>query len=174
MRNLITFIEPLLKTGNDYVETSELLFKEEQSVVSKLIFLVHSESPEEVWPILKLVIDEFKQGGPTRSIYTYPSTLFRLFEFAKQVSHAEDFEPLKVFKKIFELSRQMIAELQKVNAFTALVLSLQFVLVINMLDKAETFDEFTYVTAEPLRKSSARLWSHTGSSPPRPRSRSGT
>jgi hypothetical protein len=56
-----------------------------------------------VWTILKSIIDEFKKGGSTRLIYTYPSTLFRLFEFAKQVSKGENSS--KVFKKIFSLSK---------------------------------------------------------------------
>lgn len=106
--SLLKFISPLLKSGNDYVESSELLFAEEQGQVGKLVFLVHSESVEEVWPILKSIIDEFKQGGPKRIKYTYPSTLFRLFEFAKQVSRAQNVEPTKVYKKIFQLSKELI------------------------------------------------------------------
>ena len=77
--SLLKFIRPLLKTENDFVESSELLFAEEQSQVGKLVFLVHSESVEEVWPILKSIIEEFKQGGLKRIAYTYPSALFRLF-----------------------------------------------------------------------------------------------
>ena len=44
--SLLKFIDPLLKTGNDFVESSELLFAEEQGQVGKLVFLVHSESVE--------------------------------------------------------------------------------------------------------------------------------
>lgn len=54
---LLKFISPLLKTEQDFVESTELLFAEEQSQVGKLVFLVHSQSVEEVWPILKSIID---------------------------------------------------------------------------------------------------------------------
>ena len=55
--SLLKFISPLLKTEQDFVESTELLFAEEQSQVGKLVFLVHSQSVEEVWPILKSIID---------------------------------------------------------------------------------------------------------------------
>ena len=54
---LLKFISPLLKSEQDFVESTELLFAEEQAQVGKLVFLVHSQSVEEVWPILKSIID---------------------------------------------------------------------------------------------------------------------
>lgn len=60
---LIAFIIPVLKKEKDYEDISELLFKEEQTYVAKIVWQIKSEDPVLVWDILKMFISEFIQGG---------------------------------------------------------------------------------------------------------------
>ena len=60
---LLVFINPVLKRENDYEEISELLFKEEQTQVAKIVWQIKSSDPALVWDILKIFIDNFLEGG---------------------------------------------------------------------------------------------------------------
>lgn len=142
---LVTFIEPLLKQLPDTENINDLLFKEEQTNVAKLVFQINSEDPAIVWSILKMFIEKFREGGPERIKYTYPSTLFKLFQLARHIKSANPEAEPKVFKKIFELSRVLISELSESQPRLAIKLNLQFLQVINELDRTKAYDEFTYV-----------------------------
>jgi hypothetical protein len=60
---VLTFIQPLLVKMPDYEKVSDLVFKEEQIQVSKIVFYVNSEEVSVVWGILKKFIDKFVEGG---------------------------------------------------------------------------------------------------------------
>lgn len=111
VQQLIVFIRPVLVKEPDYEDISELMFKEEQSIVGKCIWQIKNEDPGLVWDILKAFIDKFIEGGEERMRYTLPPAVFRLLALATQISR-HDVE-LKVYKKIFELSRNLI---EKVGA----------------------------------------------------------
>ena len=83
---LLIFIQPLLKREPDYEDISELLFKDEQIHVSKMVFQINHEDPALVWEILKMFTDKFLQGGEERMKFTIPSSIFRLFKLAVQIS----------------------------------------------------------------------------------------
>jgi hypothetical protein len=60
---VLTFIEPLLIKLPDYEAVSDLIFKEEQIQVSKIVFQINSDDPVVNWTILKKFIDKFVNGG---------------------------------------------------------------------------------------------------------------
>lgn len=60
---LITFIEPLLIRQPDYEEVTDLIFRDEQTTIAKIVFQINSDDPAVVWTILKKFIDKFTQGG---------------------------------------------------------------------------------------------------------------
>lgn len=110
--HVLTFIEPLLVKLPDYETVSDLVFKEEQIQVAKIVFYVASDEVGVVWGILKKFIDKFMEGGEDRMKYTLPSTIFRLFQLAIQIFNNRDetTEP-KVYKRVFDFSRKLITSL---------------------------------------------------------------
>ena len=60
---LLIFIEPVLKKQPDYENISDLLFKDEQTFVAKMVFQINNEDAGMVWLILKKFIDKFLEGG---------------------------------------------------------------------------------------------------------------
>ena len=60
---VLTFIQPLLVKLPDYEPVSDLVFKEEQIQVAKIVFHINSEEVSVVWGILKKFIDKFIEGG---------------------------------------------------------------------------------------------------------------
>ena len=63
VQQVISFTEPLLVKLPDYEAVSDLIFKEEQIQVSKIVFMINSEDVAVVWGILKKFIDKFLNGG---------------------------------------------------------------------------------------------------------------
>jgi Vacuolar protein sorting-associated protein 35 len=79
---VLIFIEPLLLKLPDYEPVSDLVFKEEQIQVAKIIFQINSEDFAVTWAILKKFIDKFINGGDERMKFTLPSAVFRVFQLA--------------------------------------------------------------------------------------------
>jgi len=96
----------------DYETVSDLVFKDEQTQVSKIVFQINSDDPAVIWAILKKFIDKFVSGGDERMKFTIPSTIFRLFQLVIQIYNGRDesTEP-KVYKRIFDLVRGLIGRL---------------------------------------------------------------
>ena len=137
---VLTFIQPLLVKLPDYENVSELVFKEEQVQVSKIVFYVNSDEVGVVWGILKKFIDRFVEGGDERMQYTLPSTIFRLFQLAVQIynNRDESTEP-KVYKRVFDLCRNLI---QRLNGHPRLSirLYLELLMLINVIDEDKFYD----------------------------------
>ena len=74
------------------------MFKEEQILVSKIVWQIKNEDIATVWDILKSFIDQFVQGGDERMRYTIPSAIFRILALIIQASK-ENPEP-KNYKKL--------------------------------------------------------------------------
>ena len=142
---LIVFISPVLKKEKDYEDISELLFKDEQTQVAKIVWQIKSNDIELVWEILKTFIDNFLEGGDERMRFTLPSAVFKLLSLANQISK-EHPEP-KAYKKIFELSRRLIEKLGSLQPVLAIKLYLELILTINRVDPNKAYDEYTYETA---------------------------
>ena len=142
---VLTFIQPLLIKLPDYENVSDLLFKEEQVQVSKIVFYINSEEVGVVWGILKKFIDKFVEGGEERMQYTLPSTIFRLFQLAVQIynNRDESTEP-KVYKRVFDLCRNLIQRLTG-HPKLSIRLYLELLMLINVIDEEKFYDEYTYV-----------------------------
>ena len=142
---MITFIEPLLVRLPDYEAVSDLVFKEEQIQVAKIVFQINSEDPAVNWSILKKFIDKFVNGGDERMKYTIPSTLFRLYQLCMQIYNGRDesTEP-KVYKRIFDASRALLGKLTSFPNL-AIKLYLELLMLINIVDETKFYDEYTYV-----------------------------
>jgi hypothetical protein len=131
---VLIFIEPLLVKLPDYEAVSELVFKEEQIQVSKIVFQINSEDPAANWAILKKFIDKFVNGGDERMKFTIPSTLFRLYQLCMQIYNGRDesTEP-KVYKRIFDASRALLGKLTSFPNL-AIKLYLELLMLINIVD----------------------------------------
>ena len=143
---VLTFIQPLLVKLPDYEGVSDLVFKEEQIQVSKIVFYINSEEVSVVWGILKKFIDKFVEGGDERMQYTLPSTIFRLFQLAVQIynNRDESTEP-KVYKRVFDLCRNLISRLNG-HPKLSIKLYLELLMLVNVIDGEDKFyDEYTYV-----------------------------
>lgn len=77
--------------------------------------------------------------------FTLPPAIFRLLALAAQINK-HDVE-LKVYKKIFELSRNLIEKMGAINPVLAIKLYLELLLTINRIDTQKAYDEYTYETA---------------------------
>jgi len=134
VNQILSFIEPLLVKLPDYETVSDLVFKDEQTQVSKIVFQINSDDPAVIWAILKKFIDKFVSGGDERIKYTIPSTIFRLFQLAIQIYNGRDetTEP-KVYKRIFDLVRGLIGRLGSFPIL-GIKLYLELLLLINQLD----------------------------------------
>jgi vacuolar protein sorting-associated protein 35 len=145
VQQLIIFIQPVLVKESDYEDISELLFKEEQTIVGKIVWQIKSEDPQMAWTILKAFIDKFLEGGDERMRFTLPPSIFRLLELANSINKQEP--EIKVFKKIFELTRKLIQTVCSILPVLGLKLYLEYILTINRIDTSKFYDEFTYETA---------------------------
>ena len=149
---VITFIQPLLVKLPDYESVSDLLFKEEQIQVSKIVFYINSDEVGVVWSILKKFIEKFTEGGDERMQYTLPSTVFRLFQLAVQIyNNRDESTKIQVYKKIFDTSSSLI---QRLNGHPKLSirLYLELLMLINVIDEEKFYDQYTYVSIYLLRK----------------------
>lgn len=137
---ILSFIEPLLVKLPDYENVSELIFKDEQTQVAKIVFQINSDDPAVIWAILKKFIDKFVSGGDERMKYTLPSTIFRLFQLAIQIYNGRDetTEP-KVYKRIFDLARGLIGRLSSFPIL-GIKLYLELLLLINQIDETKFYD----------------------------------
>lgn len=84
--------------------------------------------------------------------FTLPSSIFKLFKLGAQISHSSEQSEPKVFKKVFEYCRTLIDKLGTFQPMQAIKMYLEFLLLINELDKAKFYDEFTYVKLYLFRK----------------------
>lgn len=134
VNQVLTFIQPLLTKLPDYEPVPDLVFKDEQIQVAKIVFHINSEEVSVVWGILKKFIDKFAEGGEERTQYTLPSTIFRLFQLAIQIYNGRDetTEP-KVYKRVFDLSRNLISRLSS-HPKLAIKLYLELLMLVNVID----------------------------------------
>ncbi len=77
--------------------------------------------------------------------FTIPSSVFRLFKLAVQISHQKENPEPKVYKKIIEYIRALIEKLGHSQPAMSIKLYLEMVQLINQLDKVKFYDEFAYV-----------------------------
>jgi vacuolar protein sorting-associated protein 35 len=145
VKEVLIFIQPVLKKEADYQDISEALFKDEQVQVAKIVFLIQSEDPSIVWDILKTFAEQFLEGGEERMKYTLPSMVFRLIQLVVQIFSSEDRPEAKGYKKIIEMIRKLIEKLSTFQPILSIKLYLELLLLVNHFDETKFYDEWCYV-----------------------------
>ncbi|XVF62211.1 hypothetical protein PTKIN_Ptkin08bG0199200 [Pterospermum kingtungense] len=119
---LFELIKGLIKDldGTPDNEVDEDDFKEEQNSVARLIQLLHSENPEEMFKIICTVRKHIMAGGPKRLAFTVPPLVFSSLKLVRQLQGQEENpfgeEESTTPKKIFQLLNQTVETLSNIPA----------------------------------------------------------
>ena len=92
IQKILTYMKPLIEDGPDSVEIDEFQFDIEQTIVSKLVFVIGSHSPEVIYDILVELKNVFINGGDKRKKYTFPSLANALLDLCYTISGAYDLQ----------------------------------------------------------------------------------
>ena len=92
IQKILTYMKPLIEDGLDSVEIDEFQFDIEQTIVSKLVFVIGSHSPEVIYDILVELKNVFINGGDKRKKYTFPSLANALLDLCYTISGAYDLQ----------------------------------------------------------------------------------
>ena len=84
--NILRYIQPLLGDRKDSVEEEESTYEYEQSITSKLVYIIKSNNPEIIYKILNDFKNIFSHGGPKRRKYTLPPLAYRIIQFCHDIS----------------------------------------------------------------------------------------
>ncbi|EGR27194.1 vacuolar sorting protein, putative [Ichthyophthirius multifiliis] len=141
---LILFISPMLEQQDDYVEIEDYEFELEQSLLARMVHLIHNQDCQQYWNIIKLFLIKFKNGKIKRQVYTYPSIIFAICNFTRYVYSIQAQNQVLNYQNIFKIIKELIEELQSEMPKLALKLYTQLLLIINEFDDQKELDEFTY------------------------------
>ena len=93
---LLKFIKPLLEDSNEIEKENEnedlIEFEREQTIVSKLIFVISSKDPEIIFKIYTQLKDVFNYGGDKRKKYTLPTLANSIINLCYRISDAYDYK----------------------------------------------------------------------------------
>ena len=93
---LLKFIKPLLEDSNEIEKENEnedlIEFEREQTIVSKLIFVISSKDPEIIFKIYTQLKDVFNNGGDKRKKYTLPTLANSIINLCYRISDAYDYK----------------------------------------------------------------------------------
>ena len=84
--NVLRFIQPLLGDRRDSVKEEESTYEYEQSIVSKLVFIIRTNNPEIIYKILNDLKNIFSHGGINRRKYTLPPLANRIIQFCHDIT----------------------------------------------------------------------------------------
>ncbi|TYI54058.1 hypothetical protein E1A91_D11G048800v1 [Gossypium mustelinum] len=113
---LFELIKGLIKDLDDafHDEVDEDDFKEEQNSVARLIQLLHSDDPEEMFKIICTVRKHILGGGPKRLPFTVPPLVFSSLKLVRQLQGQEENpfgeEESTTPKKIFQVLNQLFLQ----------------------------------------------------------------
>ncbi|KAH1080066.1 hypothetical protein J1N35_019827 [Gossypium stocksii] len=119
---LFELIKGLIKDLDDtfHDEVDEDDFKEEQNSVARLIQLLHSDDPEEMFKIICTVRKHILGGGPKRLPFTVPPLVFSSLKLVRQLQGQEENpfgeEESTTPKKIFQVLNQTVETLSNIPA----------------------------------------------------------
>ncbi|MBA0652280.1 hypothetical protein Goklo_019549 [Gossypium klotzschianum] len=119
---LFELIKGLIKDLDDafHDEVDEDDFKEEQNSVARLIQLLHSDDPEEMFKIICTVRKHILGGGPKRLPFTVPPLVFSSLKLVRQLQGQEENpfgeEESITPKKIFQVLNQTVETLSNIPA----------------------------------------------------------
>ena len=84
--NVLRFIQPLLGDTRDSVQEDESTYEYEQTIVSKLVYIIRTKNPENIYKILGDLKNIFAHGGINRRRYTLPPLANRIIQFCHDIT----------------------------------------------------------------------------------------
>ena len=84
--NVLRFIQPLLGDRRDHQkDDEESTYEYEQTILSKLVYIIRTNNPEIIYKILIDLKNIFSHGGPKRRRYTLPPLANRIIKFCHDI-----------------------------------------------------------------------------------------
>ena len=84
--NIIRFLQPLLGDRRDNFQEEESTYEYEQSIVSKLVYIIKTNNPQTIYEILNDLKNIFSNGGTNRRKYTLPPLANRIIQFCHDIT----------------------------------------------------------------------------------------
>ena len=84
--NVLRYIQPLLGDTRDSVQEDESTYEYEQTIVSKLVYIIRTKNPEIIYRILGDLKNIFSHGGINRRRYTLPPLASRIIQFCHDIT----------------------------------------------------------------------------------------
>ena len=84
--NVLKYIQPLLGDRRDSIQEDESTYEYEQSIVSKLAYIIKTNNPEIIYKILNDLKNIFSHGGVNRRRYTLPPLANRIIQFCHEIA----------------------------------------------------------------------------------------
>ena len=83
---VLKYIQPLLGDTRESVQEDESTYEYEQSIVSKLVYIIRTNNPENIYKILNDLKNIFSHGGVNRRKYTLPPLANRIIQFCHDIT----------------------------------------------------------------------------------------
>ena len=85
--NVLRYIQPLLGDRRDnQQEDDPSIYEYEQTILSKLVYIIRTNNPEIIYKILNDLKNIFSHGGPKRRKYTLPPLANRIIKFCHDIT----------------------------------------------------------------------------------------
>ena len=84
--NVLKYIQPLLGDTRDSIQEDESTYEYEQTIVSKLVYIIRTKNPEIIYKILGDLKNIFSHGGINRRRYTLPPLASRIIQFCHDIT----------------------------------------------------------------------------------------
>ena len=84
--NVLKYIRPLLGDTRESMQEDESTYEYEQSIVSKLVYIIRTNNPENIYKILNDLKNIFAHGGINRRRYTLPPLASRIIQFCHDIT----------------------------------------------------------------------------------------
>ena len=84
--NVLKYIRPLLGDTRESMQEDESTYEYEQSIVSKLVYIIRTNNPENIYKILNDLKNIFAHGGINRRRYTLPPLANRIIQFCHDIT----------------------------------------------------------------------------------------
>lgn len=86
VRQIMDFVDPLLREAKELADLDPTEFEEEQHLVARLPHLVHNENPDLAFEMLESLKVQFLEGGIKRQYHTIPAIFFAYIKLARYVN----------------------------------------------------------------------------------------
>ena len=83
---ILKYIKPLLTNSKDSAQEEDYVYENEQSIVSKLVYIIRTNNIENIYKILNDLKNIFSHGGPKRRKYTMPPLALRVIKFCHDIT----------------------------------------------------------------------------------------